>query len=119
VPSKRIAILLVLTSIFLSFALLPLAPGASAKWKYFRAGNAADSTATPRGGFALMGGGAQDPPDICRRKTPLSVGGITVHRAPPGTSFNLKDWKGTGGDDYKLFVIKGELKALDSNHGIY
>ena len=62
---------------------------------------------------------AKDPPDICRRKIPLSVGGITVHRAPAGTSFNLKDWKGTGGDDYKLSVIKGELKALDSNHGIY
>jgi len=337
VPPKRIAILLVLTSIFLSFALLVLAPGASAKWKYFRAGNAADSTAIPRAGFALMGGGEQDPalkylcehanggdflilranteddyaqkvneemralcplnsaativfseredsgdpklvehiaqaeaifiaggdqsnyvrfwqdtpvedainrhiasgkpiggssaglavlgefsfssmidtihspdaladpygnkvtisrdflripllvgiitdthfakrdrmgrlvvflsrilqdgwskqvraiaveegaavlleadgqakvigagpayfleakvpPDICRRKTPLRVGGITVHRAPPGTSFNLKVWKGTGGDDYKLSVIKGELKALDSNHGIY
>jgi cyanophycinase len=34
---------------------------ASAKWKYFRAGNAEDSTATPRGVFALMGGGEQDP----------------------------------------------------------
>ena len=62
---------------------------------------------------------AKDPPGICRRKTPLTSGGITVHRAPAGTSFNLKDWKGTGGDDYKLSVIKGELKALDSNHGIY
>jgi cyanophycinase len=337
VPPKRIAILLVLTSIFLSFALLLLAPGASAKWKYSRAGNAADSTATPRAGLALMGGGeqdpalkylcehanggdflilrantedeyaqkvneeiralcplnsaativfseredsddpkllehitqaeaifiaggdqsnyvrfwqdtpvenainryiasgkpiggssaglavlgefsfssmidtihspdaladpygnkvtisrdflripllagiitdthfakrdrmgrlvvflsrilqdgwskqvraiaveegaavlleadgqakvigagpayfleAKDPPEICRRKTPLSISGITVHRAPPGTSFNVKDWKGTGGDGYKLSVIKGELKALDSNHGIY
>jgi cyanophycinase len=33
---------------------------AAAKWKYFRSGNAEDSTATPRGGFALMGGGGQD-----------------------------------------------------------
>jgi cyanophycinase len=62
---------------------------------------------------------AKDPPEICRRKTPLSISGITVHRAPPGTSFNVKDWKGTGGEGYKLSVIKGELKALDSNHGIY
>jgi cyanophycinase len=62
---------------------------------------------------------AKDQPDICRRKTPLSIGGITVHRAPPGASFNLKVWRGTGGDEYKLSVIKGELKALDSNHGIY
>src|SRR5208282_2147071 len=48
-------------SVFLSLTLFLLAPGASAKWKYFRAGNAADSTATPRPGFALMGGGEQDP----------------------------------------------------------
>src|ERR1700730_6868159 len=32
---------------------------ASAKWKYFRAGNSADRAAQPRGGFALMGGGAK------------------------------------------------------------
>ena len=32
------------------------------KWKYFRMGNAADSTATPRGGIALMGGGAKQDP---------------------------------------------------------
>jgi cyanophycinase-like exopeptidase len=62
---------------------------------------------------------AKDLPAICRRKTPLSIGGITVHRAPPGASFNLKDWTGTGDDGYKLSVIKGELRALDSNHGIY
>src|SRR5271170_2393985 len=31
----------------------------SAKWKYFRTGNSADSVVKPRPGFALMGGGAQ------------------------------------------------------------
>ena len=30
-----------------------------AKWKYLRTGNAADSTAKPKSGFALMGGGAR------------------------------------------------------------
>jgi cyanophycinase len=62
---------------------------------------------------------AKNVPEVCRRKTALSIAGITIHRAPPGASFNLKDWKGTGGDGYKLSVIQGELKALDSNHGIY
>jgi cyanophycinase len=38
-----------------------LVPCASAKWKYFRTGSIVDSTAKPRPGFALMGGGAQDP----------------------------------------------------------
>ncbi len=49
-----------LFNVFLPFAVFLLAPGASAKWKYFRAGNAADSTVTPQPGFALMGGGEQD-----------------------------------------------------------
>ncbi len=62
---------------------------------------------------------AKDPPENCRRKTPLSIGAITVHRAPPGTSFSVKDWKGTGGDDYKLAAVNGELKAFGSDHGIY
>jgi cyanophycinase len=35
---------------------------AVAKWKYFRTGNDADSTAKPHGGFALMGGGSKQDP---------------------------------------------------------
>jgi cyanophycinase len=58
-------------------------------------------------------------PEVCRRKTPLTFSGISVHRAPPGASFNVKDWKGTGGDDYRLSVVNGQLKALPANHGIY
>jgi hypothetical protein len=61
VISKRKANLLLFGSALLSLAMFPMAPSASAKWKYFRAGNAADSTARPRAGFALMGGGEQDP----------------------------------------------------------
>src|ERR1700744_467101 len=52
---------------FALFVLMPpllvlflLAPAASAKWKYFRAGNAVDVTVAPRPGFVLMGGGEQD-----------------------------------------------------------
>ena len=41
-----------------------------AKWKYFRTGNSRDSSARPRGGFALMGGGAKQEPAfrfLCER----------------------------------------------------
>src|SRR5450432_1293123 len=41
--------------LLLASLILPLT--SPAKWKYFRTGNVADSTATPRPGFALMGGG--------------------------------------------------------------
>ena len=62
---------------------------------------------------------ADHSPEVCRRKAPLSFSGISVHRAPPGASFNVKDWKGAGGDDYQLDLVNGELKALPRNHGIY
>jgi cyanophycinase len=79
----------------------------------------------PDGQAKVIGSGpayfleANNSPEVCRRKTPLSFSGISVHRAPPGTSFNVKDWKGTGGDDYQLSAVNGELKARGSNHGIY
>jgi cyanophycinase len=79
----------------------------------------------PDGQAKVIGSGpayfleAKSSPEVCQRKTPLSFSGITVHRAPSGKSFNVKDWKGTGGDDYQLSAVKGELKALGSNHGIY
>ncbi len=47
-----------------------MASPTEAKWKYFRQGNSADSTATPTGGIALMGGGAQQDPAfkfLCQR----------------------------------------------------
>jgi cyanophycinase len=62
---------------------------------------------------------AKNAPETCRRETPLNFSGITIHRAPSGAGFDVKSWKGTGGDDYQLSVIKGELKTLGSNHGIY
>ena len=62
---------------------------------------------------------AKNPPSICQRKIPLSFSGITVHRAPSGASFNVKEWKGTAGDDYQLSAVNGVVKVLGSNHGIY
>jgi len=62
---------------------------------------------------------ATDSPKVCRRKTSLSFGSITVHRTPSGASFNVKNWRGIGGDEYQLSVVDGEVKASGSNHGIY
>jgi cyanophycinase-like exopeptidase len=79
----------------------------------------------PDGQAKVIGSGpayfleANNSPEVCRRKTPLTFSGISVHRAPPGASFQVRDWKGTGGDDYQLALLNGELKALPRNHGIY
>jgi cyanophycinase len=60
----------------------------------------------------------RNPPEVCRRKTPLRFRGISVHRAPPGTWFNVKTWSGEKGDDYQLSAENGELNAIGSSHGI-
>jgi cyanophycinase-like exopeptidase len=79
----------------------------------------------PDGQARVIGSGpayfleAKSPPEACRRKVPLTFSGISVHRAPVGASFNVKEWKGTGGDDYQISAANGELKTAGSAHGIY
>jgi cyanophycinase len=79
----------------------------------------------PDGQAKVIGSGpsyfleAKNLPEVCRRKTPLIFSAITVHRAPSGASFNVRDWKGPGGDDYQLSAESGEIKASGSKHGIY
>jgi cyanophycinase len=79
----------------------------------------------PDGSAKVVGSGpayfleVRNPPEVCRRKTPLRFRGISVHRAPAGASFDVKAWKGENGDDYQLFAENGELKAVGSTHGIY
>jgi cyanophycinase len=79
----------------------------------------------PNGSAKVVGSGpayfleVRNPPEVCRRKTPLRFRGISVHRAPAGASFDVKAWKGENGDDYQLVAENGELKAVGSTHGIY
>jgi cyanophycinase-like exopeptidase len=75
----------------------------------------------PDGEAKVIGSGpsyfleAKSPPEVCRRKTSLIFSAITVHRAPSGASFNVKDWKGPGGDDYQLSAESGEIKRQGQN----
>ena len=79
----------------------------------------------PNGQAQVIGSGptyfleAENSPEVCRRKTPLTFSKITVYRVPSGGSFNVKNWKGIGGDDYRLSVLNGNLRVEGSNHGIY
>jgi cyanophycinase len=79
----------------------------------------------PDGQAKVIGSGpayfleAKNAPQTCRRKTPLNFSGITVHRAPSGASFNVKEWKGTGGDEYQISAVNGALKTAGSTHGVY
>jgi len=79
----------------------------------------------PDGQAKIIGAGpayfleAKEAPKVCRRKTPLSLEGVKVYRAPSGASFSVRDWNGSGGDDYSLAAVRGQLQAIGSTHGIY
>ncbi len=50
-------------------------------------------------------------PTVCRPNTPLSIDGIDVYRVPPGGTFNLTTWTGTGGTAYTLSVHDGVIQS--------
>jgi cyanophycinase len=58
-------------------------------------------------------------PEVCRYQAPLRALGVIVHKTPAGGGFNVKNWKGDGGDDYQLVAADGKLGATGSSHGIY
>jgi cyanophycinase len=79
----------------------------------------------PDGQAKIIGSGpayfleAKNPPEACRRETPLSISGITVHRVQSGSAFNVKAWRGNAGDEYQIASVNGKLETKGSDHGIY
>jgi cyanophycinase len=62
---------------------------------------------------------AKRPPEVCTRKQALRFGGVSVHRVPNDGSFDVRLWRGEGGDNYTLSTRDGKVNAAGSNHGIY
>lgn len=50
-------------------------------------------------------------PERCAPGEPLALADIAVYRVAPGDSFNVYDWRGTGGLAYSLAVKNGELQS--------
>jgi cyanophycinase len=79
----------------------------------------------PDGQARVIGAGpayflkAKNRPKVCQRGTPLSIDGVAVRRVSPGTSFNVKEWKSAGGEDYELSATNGQLKVAGSHRGVY
>ena len=48
---------------------------------------------------------------VCKTGAPLTMGGFKTYRVPPGGSFNLKTWTGTGGTAYVLSVDAGVVSS--------
>jgi cyanophycinase-like exopeptidase len=51
------------------------------------------------------------PPEACSPGKPLTLRGVVVYRIGPGGRFDLRNWKGTGGEDYTLSVERGVLTS--------
>ena len=54
------------------------------------------------------------PPSTCEKGKPLTYRSIAVYRVPSGGTFNLKDWKGSGGTAYSLDVNDGVIASTDA-----
>jgi hypothetical protein len=52
-------------------------------------------------------------------KMPLTFRNISVHVAVTGSTFDVKNWKGQGSNDYALSVNAGQVSAAGSWHGVY
>jgi len=61
---------------------------------------------------------ANQPPQVCAYRRPLTFDRITVQRVQPGKTFQLKKWSGQT-DRYSLTVEKGIVQASGSTYGIY
>ena len=48
---------------------------------------------------------------VCKPATPLTLSGVATYRVPPGGTFHLKTWTGTGGDAYVLSVDAGVVSS--------
>ena len=58
--------------------------------------------------------------DVCEPTVPLSMrSGVVVYRVPAGGTFDLKDWSGSGGVEYKVIAERGELESSQSGGAIY
>ena len=58
-------------------------------------------------------------PEVCQENTPLTFRDIAVYRGPSGSTFNLKDWKGKGGESYSLSVVEGKIQSTQKGGEIY
>lgn len=80
----------------------------------------------PSGHARVVGSGkgayfisARTPPEVCRPDTPLTFRDIWVYHGPPGSDFDLKNWRGKGGSPYMLSVVDGKIQSTQAGDQAY
>jgi cyanophycinase len=71
---------------------------------------------TGKGAYFLQITGA---PEVCKQGQPLSLRDVSVYHAPAGARFNLRDWKGDGGEAYSISVDAGQIHTSRAGGVVY
>ena len=58
-------------------------------------------------------------PDVCQPGVRLTYQNLNVYRVTSGDTFDVVNWKGSGGTAYQLSAIKGKLTSTQAGGGIY
>lgn len=58
-------------------------------------------------------------PSVCAKGQPLTYRDIAVYRVAPGGTFNVKQWKGSGGTSYSLQIAEGTVTSTNQDRTIY
>jgi hypothetical protein len=59
------------------------------------------------------------PPEVCKPNVPLTIHDISAYRAPKGANFDLKSWKGDGGEAYSISVESGVVRTTRQGNAVY
>src|SRR3954464_837211 len=76
----------------------------------------AEIVGTGKGAYFIM---PMVAPKVCSPGQPLTFGGIKVYNAPTGSDFDLRYWKGSGGNEYQLSIVGGKIESTQSNGSVY
>ncbi|HEY1659759.1 MAG TPA: cyanophycinase [Candidatus Sulfotelmatobacter sp.] len=60
-----------------------------------------------------------EPPQVCKAAQPLTLRNIEVYHAPTGSTFNVRDWKGKGGEAYSISVDAGQVRTSRADGKLY
>jgi len=60
-----------------------------------------------------------DAPEVCKPGQPLTLRNVAAYRAPRGSTFDVRDWSGDGGEAYSISVESGEIHTSRAGNAVY
>jgi cyanophycinase len=60
-----------------------------------------------------------DSPEVCKPGQPLTLRNVAAYHAPSGSTFDIRDWKGDGGEAYTISVDAGQIHTSRPGNAVY